>query len=502
MGSNPVPAFLTKLWALVENPTCDDLICWDESGKSFHVFDQGRFAKEILPLYFKHSNIASFIRQLNMYGFRKVTNIEQGLKTEKDDLEFHHPYFQKGQEHLLEHIKRKITHHVPAHPPIKVEPIQAVSVPTEDLSRMVSEVNQVRSKQDLMNNKLETMKKENEVLWREVASLRQKHMKQTQIVNKLIQFLVHLVGANRVAAASKRKMPLMIGNTPSPKVARYSKNLPIDQEIPNYKVESPESYGNFNSSNGPIIHDITDLHEDVPQKNASEMKKTPEMDLSHLNLPPDLINPTSSSGEKEDLNLFSGDLLSESSSDIIPRVISMSDLGRLGNISTYMNTKTTPTNSVHQQGTMPKPGKDFHRQKSVSEMSDHVESVSSDLEGLKDLLTGSSYFDSNLLMGLFNPDMENVSSGSSLFNADGTINTAGDSMLAGLDNFKSDDGSNSGPLVQYKPGDEDIPDLFDLAEMSKDDGEEDTSKVSIDQISKSKALDTPLPIQISADDLD
>ena len=52
-----------------------------------------------------------------------------------------------------------IVQHVPAHPPIKVEPIQAVSVPTEDLSRMVSEVNQVRSKQDLMNNKLETMKK-------------------------------------------------------------------------------------------------------------------------------------------------------------------------------------------------------------------------------------------------------------------------------------------------------------------------------------------------------
>ena len=40
-----------------------------QSGKSFHVFDQGRFAKEILPLYFKHSNIASFIRQLNMCKF-------------------------------------------------------------------------------------------------------------------------------------------------------------------------------------------------------------------------------------------------------------------------------------------------------------------------------------------------------------------------------------------------------------------------------------------------
>lgn len=477
MGSNPVPAFLTKLWALVENPTCDDLICWDESGKSFHVFDQGRFAKEILPLYFKHSNIASFIRQLNMYGFRKVTNIEQGLKTEKDDLEFQHPYFQKDQEQLLEHIKRKITHHVPAHPQIKVEPIQTVSVPTEDLSRMVSEVNQVKSKQDMMNNKLETMKKENEVLWREVASLRQKHMKQTQIVNKLIQFLVHLVGANRVAGASKRKMPLMIGNSTSPKVARYNKShIPLDIDSSSYCVESPDSFSNYSSSNGPVIHDITDLQENNQRQNSGAKKDSAVLDLSHLNLPSDIITPghvPDTSGVKDDLTLFNGDLLSDSStsSDLMPKMMSMSDLGRMGNVSTSVNTK--PTNTVASPG---------------SEMSDHVESVSSDLEGLKDLLAGSNYFDPNLLLGLFN--------------ADGSINTAGDSMLAGLDSFKTDDGSNSGPLVHYKQGDEEIPDLFDLAEMSKDEHEDEASKISLDQINKSKALDTPLPIQISADDLD
>lgn len=463
MGSNPVPAFLTKLWALVENPTCDDLICWDESGKSFHVFDQGRFAKEILPLYFKHSNIASFIRQLNMYGFRKVTNIEQGLKTEKDDLEFQHPYFQKDQEQLLEHIKRKITHHVPAHPQIKVEPIQTVSVPTEDLSRMVSEVNQVKSKQDMMNNKLETMKKENEVLWREVASLRQKHMKQTQIVNKLIQFLVHLVGANRVAAASKRKMPLMIGNSTSPKMARYNKShIPLDIDSSSYCVESPDSFSNYSSSNGPVIHDITDLQENNQRQNSGAKKDSAVLDLSHLNLPSDIITPghvPDTSGVKDDLTLFNGDLLSDSStsSDLMPKMMSMSDLGRMGNVSTSVNTK--PTNTVASPG---------------SEMSDHVESVSSDLEGLKDLLAGSNYFDPNLLLG----------------------------MLAGLDSFKTDDGSNSGPLVHYKQGDEEIPDLFDLAEMSKDEHEDEASKISLDQINKSKALDTPLPIQISADDLD
>lgn len=44
-------------------------------------------------------------------GFRKVVNIEQGglVKPEKDDTEFQHVYFIRGQEHLLENIKRKVT---------------------------------------------------------------------------------------------------------------------------------------------------------------------------------------------------------------------------------------------------------------------------------------------------------------------------------------------------------------------------------------------------------
>ncbi|TRZ09141.1 hypothetical protein HGM15179_017968 [Zosterops borbonicus] len=65
-GASNVPAFLTKLWTLVEDPDTDSLICWSPSGSSFHVFDQGQFSKEVLPKYFKHNNMASFVRQLNM----------------------------------------------------------------------------------------------------------------------------------------------------------------------------------------------------------------------------------------------------------------------------------------------------------------------------------------------------------------------------------------------------------------------------------------------------
>lgn len=44
-------------------------------------------------------------------GFRKVVHIEQGglVKPERDDTEFQHPFFVRGQEHLLENIKRKVT---------------------------------------------------------------------------------------------------------------------------------------------------------------------------------------------------------------------------------------------------------------------------------------------------------------------------------------------------------------------------------------------------------
>ena len=68
---NPPPAFLTKLWQLV-NEGDPDLVGWSESGKSFIVKDQNLFAKRVLPNFFKHQKMNSFVRQLNMYGFKKV----------------------------------------------------------------------------------------------------------------------------------------------------------------------------------------------------------------------------------------------------------------------------------------------------------------------------------------------------------------------------------------------------------------------------------------------
>merc|ERR1712087_330512 len=71
-------------------------------GDSFVISDPDTFARDILPTYFKHNNIRSFIRQLNTYGFRKRTNIS----STDEHLEFFHEKFRRDQASLLTQIKR------------------------------------------------------------------------------------------------------------------------------------------------------------------------------------------------------------------------------------------------------------------------------------------------------------------------------------------------------------------------------------------------------------
>lgn len=248
-GGN-VPAFLTKLWTLVEDPDTDPLICWSPSGTSFHVFDQGRFSKEVLPKFFKHNNMASFIRQLNMYGFRKVVHIEQGglVKPERDDTEFQHPFFIRGQEQLLENIKRKVTN-------VASVRQEEVKISADEVSKILTDVQLMKGKQETIDSRIIAMKHENEALWREVASLRQKHVQQQKVVNKLIQFLVSLVQSNRIMGV-KRKIPLMLNDSNSAhSMPKYSRPFSLEHMQAAANLFS----GDSPLTSGPIISDITEV---------------------------------------------------------------------------------------------------------------------------------------------------------------------------------------------------------------------------------------------------
>ncbi|KAF7690502.1 heat shock factor protein 2 isoform X1 [Silurus meridionalis] len=238
-----VPAFLTKLWTLVEDSDTNEFICWSQEGNSFLVLDEQRFAKEILPKFFKHNNMASFVRQLNMYGFRKVMHIDTGIvKQERDGpVQFQHPYFRNGRDDLLENIKRKVSNTKPEDSKLR----------QDDLSKILSSVQTVHDKQETMDARLATLKRENEALWREMSDLRQKHAQQQQAIKELVQFILTLVQNNRVLNL-KRKRPLLLSSN-----GKKSKFIPVDHSNP------AVSELNTDIADDVIICDITNEDAEV-----------------------------------------------------------------------------------------------------------------------------------------------------------------------------------------------------------------------------------------------
>ncbi|XP_050992663.1 heat shock factor protein 1 isoform X2 [Labeo rohita] len=395
VSGNNVPAFLTKLWTLVEDPDTDPLICWSPSGNSFHVFDQGRFSKEVLPKYFKHNNMASFVRQLNMYGFRKVVHIEQGglVKPEKDDTEFQHPYFIRGQEHLLENIKRKVT----TVSNIKHEDFK---LSTDDMSKMITDVQLMKGKQESMDSKISTLKHENEALWREVATLRQKHTQQQKVVNKLIQFLITLARTNRVLGV-KRKMPLMLNDSSSThSMPKYSRQYSLESS-PSISPSSTAFTGTgvFTAESpvktGPIISDITELAQSNPVA-TEEWIEDRTSPLVHIKEEPS--SPAHSPEVEE----------------VCPVEVEVAGSG------VPVDTPLSPTtfiNSILQESepiTAPTPPPNDQKCLSVAcldktELSDHLETIDSGLENLQQILNAQSInFDTSPFFDIFTSSSADV----------------------------------------------------------------------------------------------
>ncbi|XP_044148434.1 heat shock factor protein 2-like isoform X4 [Bufo gargarizans] len=181
-ASSSVPKFLTKIWALVEDHRNAEYICWSQDGNSFIVLDEERFAKEILPRHFKHNNMASFVRQLNWYGFHKVMQDDTGAARHDKYCSgrYQHHFFKRGHEELLTKIKRKVTAStgdkrvfrkakvsVP-----RIESVEEGKTGPDDMQKILTFLHQLQARQDILDTAVESLKRENEALWKEVLQLR------------------------------------------------------------------------------------------------------------------------------------------------------------------------------------------------------------------------------------------------------------------------------------------------------------------------------------------
>ncbi|KAH9945785.1 uncharacterized protein BXZ73DRAFT_37829 [Epithele typhae] len=208
-----VPPFLQKLYEIVNDPANESLIKWSDNGDSFYgewLLNHERFAREVLGRWFKHQKFASFVRQLNMYGFHKIPHLQQGVLKSDADTEpwhFEHPNFHRGQPDLLCLIQRKKQ---PAHGQNDDAPValadadattpnpnlltSANASQLTDMNTIVSGVDAIKRHQQAISSDLSALKQSNDALWKEAIAARQRHAKHQDTINRILKFLAGVFG--------------------------------------------------------------------------------------------------------------------------------------------------------------------------------------------------------------------------------------------------------------------------------------------------------------------
>ncbi|KAF8147566.1 hypothetical protein B0H34DRAFT_739175 [Crassisporium funariophilum] len=294
-----VPAFLQKLYEMVNDPNNQELIRWSEAGDSFFVLDHERFAHEVLGRWFKHRNFSSFVRQLNMYGFHKIPHLQQGVlksDTETEFWNFAHANFHRGQPDLLCLIQRKkqvpqedgaIDLRDPATAGIALGGAvptiggavntSGASVPSGsatlssgqllDIHSIVNGITAIKRHQTTISAELNELKRSNQLLWQDALATRGKHQKQQDTINRIVKFLAGVFGHHAGAGGAAGGVSVAAG-PPGVAAGQHGK----------------EGGGDGGTGNGQITRRkmrlmIEDAKRDGPRKNVVQELSEIPLDL-------------------------------------------------------------------------------------------------------------------------------------------------------------------------------------------------------------------------------
>ncbi|CAL8133832.1 unnamed protein product [Prunus armeniaca] len=180
-GSNAPAPFLTKTYDLVDDPSSNHVVSWSDTGCSFVVWDPTEFAKEMLPMYFKHNNFSSFVRQLNTYGFRKI---------DPEQWEFANEEFLRGGRHLLKKIHRRKPIH--SH---SMQNHEYSSVPLSETEREEYEkkINRLNHDKSLLELELQRHQRENLEFDYQIQILQEQLQKMEHQQKQYTSFLAQLL---------------------------------------------------------------------------------------------------------------------------------------------------------------------------------------------------------------------------------------------------------------------------------------------------------------------
>ncbi|KAJ5566711.1 uncharacterized protein N7459_010093 [Penicillium hispanicum] len=224
-----IPPFVQKLSSFLDESKNTELIRWSDDGNSFIVLDEDEFARTLIPELFKHNNYASFVRQLNMYGFHKKVGLSDNSmraseRKNKSPSEYANPYFKRGHPDLLWLIqkpKNAAAHGtkgskggarvktedadendleefgeegLPASRENRARPQQLslttdTTLPNDQFAGVYRELQAIRSQQQIISNTITRLRKEHEQLYAQAANFQEQHTRHENSINAILTFL-------------------------------------------------------------------------------------------------------------------------------------------------------------------------------------------------------------------------------------------------------------------------------------------------------------------------
>ncbi|KAH7099788.1 hypothetical protein BKA62DRAFT_708826 [Auriculariales sp. MPI-PUGE-AT-0066] len=195
--------FVDKLYHMVDDPAVDH-IHWSDSGDSFIVSNPEKLSKEVLGDWFKHEKFESFVRNLNLYGFRKVSNLQQGTLHGGNSapLCYENLNFRRGQPELLKLIIRKQKAAAARAEPDAVldKPSSSsralAGVTQSEVDNLLGDIATIRHTQATISSELAELKKSQQMLWQEAVDSRGRQQRQQATINQIVKFLGSVFSAS------------------------------------------------------------------------------------------------------------------------------------------------------------------------------------------------------------------------------------------------------------------------------------------------------------------
>jgi hypothetical protein len=87
------------LHEILSHPEFEDIISWLPHGRAWRIVRHKAFEERVIPLFFRHGRYSSFARQVNGWGFRRITH-------GTDYNAYYHEMFLRGLPHICNKMRR------------------------------------------------------------------------------------------------------------------------------------------------------------------------------------------------------------------------------------------------------------------------------------------------------------------------------------------------------------------------------------------------------------